>query len=247
MHRFILLAALAPALFSAGFQASDFVKLRSVGVVKISPDGSRIAYTISRNDGPRRAIGQLFIMTLADGKSIGLSTGMEPSGNPEWSPDSKWIAYSGHLGDKSGLIVARADGSGKKYLGPARRHQRPAPDHRQNRNLVARRQADRLRFGDSRTRNRRRIRRSRGHYALSLQADCQRRQQPFQRQQAAPHFRRRCRQLANPASSPTGPITSIPSNGPPTASKSPSSPTASRMKTSSSTTICSRSLPPPVK
>ncbi len=127
MHRFILLAALAPALFSAGFQASDFVKLRSVGVVKISPDGSRIAYTISRNDGPRRAIGQLFIMTLADGKSIGLSTGMEPSGNPEWSPDSKWIAYSGHLGDKSGLIVARADGSGKKYLGPLEGTNAPLP------------------------------------------------------------------------------------------------------------------------
>jgi len=127
MHRFILFAALSPALFSAGFQASDFVKLRSVGVVKISPDGSRIAYTISRNDGPRRAIGQLFIMTLTDGKSIGLSTGMEPSGNPEWSPDSKWIAYSGHLGDKSGLIVARPDGSGKKYLGPLEGTNAPLP------------------------------------------------------------------------------------------------------------------------
>ncbi len=43
---------------------------------------------------------------------------MSLPGNPEWSPDGKWIAYSGRLGGKSGLVVARADGSGKKFLGP---------------------------------------------------------------------------------------------------------------------------------
>lgn len=102
--------------FPAGFQAPDYLKLRSVGAVQISPDGSRIAYVVTREDGPRRPYGQLWIMTLADQKTIPLSAGDEPSGNPEWSPDGKWIAYSGRLEGKSGLIVARADGSGKKFL-----------------------------------------------------------------------------------------------------------------------------------
>ncbi len=55
-------------------------------------------------------------MTLADSKSICLSAGDEPSGNPEWSPDGKWIAYSGRLGEQRGLIVARPDGTGKRFL-----------------------------------------------------------------------------------------------------------------------------------
>src|SRR5579871_2171448 len=103
--RFKSLLAACPLLaLGAGFQSSDVLKLRSVGAVQFSPDGSRIAYTIVRNDGPLRPIGQLWILTLADHKSICLSDGSEPSGNPEWSPDSKWIAYSGHLGSQSGLL-----------------------------------------------------------------------------------------------------------------------------------------------
>ena len=89
-----LAVCVLPALPS-GFQSSDFLKLRAVGTVQFSPDGARIAYSITRNDSPRRPFGQLWIMTLADGKSICLSSGDDPSGNPEWSPDGKWISYSG--------------------------------------------------------------------------------------------------------------------------------------------------------
>lgn len=92
------------------------LKLRSVGAVEFSPDGSRIAYVVTRNDGPRQAIGQLWIMTLADGKSICLSDAEDPSGNPLWSPDGKWIAYSGRLGSRRGLMVARPDGTDKRFL-----------------------------------------------------------------------------------------------------------------------------------
>src|ERR1700677_254773 len=119
MHRILfVLAGCASLGFPSGFQSADFLKLRSVGTVLFSPDGTRIAYSITRNDSNRRPFGQLWIMTVADGKSICLSRGDEPSGDAEWSPDGKWISYSGRLGDKSGLIVAHPDGSDKKYLGP---------------------------------------------------------------------------------------------------------------------------------
>jgi dipeptidyl aminopeptidase/acylaminoacyl peptidase len=123
----ILAAALPLAALGAGFQSSDILKLRSVGVVQFSPDGSRIAYTLLRNEGPLRPVGQVWIMTLADRKSICLSDGIETSGNPEWSPDGKWIAYSGHLNGKSGLIVAHPDGTAKKYLGPLESTNAPLP------------------------------------------------------------------------------------------------------------------------
>jgi dipeptidyl aminopeptidase/acylaminoacyl peptidase len=126
MHRF-LFAACAPALFAAGFQSSDFMKLRSVGAVHFSPDGTKIAYTVARNDQPRHVLNQLFVMNAADGKIVAFSSGDEPSGNPEWSPDSKWIAYAGRADGKSGLIVAAADGTGKRYLGPLEGTNAPLP------------------------------------------------------------------------------------------------------------------------
>ena len=129
MHRFLLLlVACASAAFPAGFLSSDLLKLRSAGGVRFSPNGELLAYTVSRNDGPRRPYGQVWIMTLAGNKTICLSSGDEPSSNPVWSPDGKWIAYDGRLGDKSGLIVARPDGSDKKYLAAMESSNSPLPN-----------------------------------------------------------------------------------------------------------------------
>src|ERR1700733_1200645 len=112
----IVAAILAPGVSAAGFQSSDVLKLRSAGSVEFSPDGTRIAYTVTRGDGPRRPYDQLWIMTLADGKSISLSSGDEPSSGPGWSPDGKRITYSGRVGNRSGLVLARADGTDKRFL-----------------------------------------------------------------------------------------------------------------------------------
>jgi hypothetical protein len=66
-------------------------------------------------------------MTLADGRSVRFSKEKESSGGPEWSPDGQWIAYSGKLGDKSGLIVSHPDGSGAKFLSKLEGTNNPLP------------------------------------------------------------------------------------------------------------------------
>ena len=109
------------------FVTSDLLKLRSVGAVRFSPDGKRIAYTVQNNDGPGRPYSQLSILTLADGKSVRLSSGKEPSSEPEWSPDGSRIAYSGKVEGKSGLIVASADGTGIRFLAPLDTTNSPLP------------------------------------------------------------------------------------------------------------------------
>lgn len=101
---------------SRTFTSDDFYKLRSAGGVALSPDGARLAYSVNRNDGAGRPYSQLFVMTLLDGRSISFSQEKDSSSGGEWSPDGQWIAYSGKLGDKSGLIVAHPDGSGAKFL-----------------------------------------------------------------------------------------------------------------------------------
>jgi dipeptidyl aminopeptidase/acylaminoacyl peptidase len=97
-------------------QSSDLLKLRSVFAVQVSPDGTRVAYTVENNDGPGRPYGQIWVMTIADGKSVRFGEEKAASGNPQWSPDGQSIAYRGRVGDKAGLILARADGSGARWL-----------------------------------------------------------------------------------------------------------------------------------
>jgi dipeptidyl aminopeptidase/acylaminoacyl peptidase len=97
-------------------QSSDLIRLRSVAGVELSPDGTRAAYTVENNDGTGRPYGQLWVMTVADGKTVRFGGDKEPSGSPEWAPDSQSIAYRGRIGDRSGLVVARPDGSGARLL-----------------------------------------------------------------------------------------------------------------------------------
>ena len=97
-------------------QSSDLLKLRSVSGVQVSPDGTRVAYTVDSNDGAGRPYGQLWVMTIADGKTLRFGADKEPSGNPEWSPDSQWIAYRGRAGEQSGLVIAKPDGTAKRFL-----------------------------------------------------------------------------------------------------------------------------------
>ena len=100
----------------AGLQSSDLLKLRAVSAVQVSPDATRVAYTVENNDGAGRPYGQLWVMTLADGKTVRFGGDKEPSGGPEWSPDGRSIAYHGRVGDKAGLVVARPDGTGARFL-----------------------------------------------------------------------------------------------------------------------------------
>lgn len=116
MYRMLLLHALPLAGYSATFLTSDYQKLRSVGAVRFSPDGKRIAYTVTRNDTPKRPVTQLFVMALSDKKPIAFSSGEEPSGGPAWSPDGNTIVYTGTLNGKSGLILASPDATGKRFL-----------------------------------------------------------------------------------------------------------------------------------
>jgi len=108
-------------------QSSDLLKLRSVTTVLLSPDGTRVAYVVDNNDGPGRPYGQLSVMTLADGKSVRFGADKESSGDPQWSPDGQWIAYRGRAGGKSGLVIAKPDGTGARLLAEVNGTNAPLP------------------------------------------------------------------------------------------------------------------------
>src|SRR5207248_3077689 len=112
------LVAAAVALISSAavaqsrVQSSDLLKLRSVAAVQLSPDATRVAYVVENNDGPGRPYGQLWVMTIADGKTVRFGGDREASGNPEWSPDGQWIAYRGRVPRGAGAPGGESDKSG---------------------------------------------------------------------------------------------------------------------------------------
>ena len=107
--------AVSPDLEARTLQSSDYLRLRSAGDARISPDGSRIAYTVSTNDGPGRPRKQLFVMTVADAHSVRIG-GDEAASDPEWSPDGRWLAYNGTASGKKGLVIAHPDGGAARFL-----------------------------------------------------------------------------------------------------------------------------------
>src|SRR5437867_467259 len=54
-----------PTPAGSAFQSGDLYRLKSVGDVQMSPDATRIAYSVQNNDRPGRPYSQVWIMDVA--------------------------------------------------------------------------------------------------------------------------------------------------------------------------------------
>ncbi|HEY6945692.1 MAG TPA: S9 family peptidase [Candidatus Acidoferrum sp.] len=106
----IVLLGMAQFAAAQGLTSSDLSKLRSVGGMALSPDGRHLAYSVAMRDEPGRPYGQLWVMDVTTQKSIRFGGDKDRSGGAVWSPDGKWVAFFGRLGDKHGLMIAKPDG-----------------------------------------------------------------------------------------------------------------------------------------
>src|SRR4029453_1198036 len=67
-------------------QSIDMLRLRSVAAVQLSPDATRVAYTVENNDGPGRPYTQLWVMTFAAAKSVRFGGEKDGPGGPGGRP-----------------------------------------------------------------------------------------------------------------------------------------------------------------
>ena len=117
-NRFFLLMLLTVLLsFSAQSQSrvptiDDLLNVKSLGGARISPDGKRVAYTVSETDWKQDAfVTQIWLVNTSGGKSFQLTRGEKAATNPQWSPDGELLAFtSNRIGDKNQIFAIRADG-----------------------------------------------------------------------------------------------------------------------------------------
>ena len=90
----------------------DLLALEAVGAVQLSPDGSRVAYTVSRADfGEDAFVTQIWLVPTTGGEPLQLTRGSKSATSPRWSPDGRWLAFSStRAGDKSQVFVIRPEG-----------------------------------------------------------------------------------------------------------------------------------------
>ncbi|WP_205508282.1 S9 family peptidase [Longitalea arenae] len=96
---------------------TDMLKIRSIGSVTLSPDGSKAAFTVTaiENDGESKLdykyVTQVW-MVPTDGNTAPrqMTTGKENASQPAWSPDGKQLAFSRTVDGKNQLFLLSLDG-----------------------------------------------------------------------------------------------------------------------------------------
>ena len=97
-------------------RAEDLFALRLVSSEVISHDGSRVAFVVSRMDGPKDTyLTNIWIAEVGSGRTWQLTRG-DSDADPSWSPDDKWIAFDSGRGEKSQIYRISLEGGEAQRL-----------------------------------------------------------------------------------------------------------------------------------
>ncbi|HLV81685.1 MAG TPA: phytanoyl-CoA dioxygenase family protein, partial [Chthonomonadaceae bacterium] len=95
------------------------LQVKGVGQVRPSPDGRRVAYTVTSavmTDEKSEYVSQIHLADVDGGDSYQATFAEKSSRDPHWSPDGRWIAFTSDRADKSNLYRMRADGGEAEKL-----------------------------------------------------------------------------------------------------------------------------------
>jgi dipeptidyl aminopeptidase/acylaminoacyl peptidase len=95
------------------------MKLKGIGVVRVSPDGRRVAYVVTQavmTPEKSEYLSQIHMANADGSDAVQLTFAEKSSTNPQWSPDSKWLAFTSSRAGKNNLYLLRASGGESEQL-----------------------------------------------------------------------------------------------------------------------------------
>ncbi|HEY2933264.1 MAG TPA: S9 family peptidase [Acidobacteriota bacterium] len=103
----------------SGWTPELAMKVKSLGNARVSPDGSRVLYTVTEaviTADRSEYVSQIYL-SQSDGRGVRQMTFAEKSStDPQWSPDGNWIAFVSNRSGKNNLYRIRADGGEAEAL-----------------------------------------------------------------------------------------------------------------------------------
>ncbi|HWS72804.1 MAG TPA: hypothetical protein VN605_11850, partial [Thermoanaerobaculia bacterium] len=84
-------------MLATSLSISDYASLPTLSSPRVSPDGERVAYVVTRAEMTRSVYVPEVRVIRADGSDDRLFA--HPASTPRWSPDGKWLAF---LSDRDG-------------------------------------------------------------------------------------------------------------------------------------------------
>ena len=90
----------------------DLLNVKSLSGLQVSPDGKWVAYIVSETDWKQDAyVTHIWLANTTTGKNFQLTRGEKSCGNPQWSANSEWLAFTtNRIGDKNQIFAIRPDG-----------------------------------------------------------------------------------------------------------------------------------------
>ncbi len=131
VQKFLLIALVAAApAFIHGVVAQDknapaawtpelSLKVKSVGPVRVSPDGKRVAYNVTSavmTADRSELVTQIHVSNTSGTDDFQLTFADKTSNNPQWSPDSQWLAFNSTRNGKNNLYLLRMGGGEAEQL-----------------------------------------------------------------------------------------------------------------------------------
>jgi dipeptidyl aminopeptidase/acylaminoacyl peptidase len=112
------IATIGAAQTKSPFKPADFLKVKSIGGMQVSPDDKWVAYSLSEVDTAKdKRVSHVWMQSIKGDESIQLTHGDEPASSPKWSPDGKYISFVSSRESKNGSqlwLLDRRGGEAKK-------------------------------------------------------------------------------------------------------------------------------------